>query len=186
MSMRNRNVAGDSCAEPVALSNRRHQLPPGMARTMLMKKRAQPTIVHNNFYDTGKEASIYSTTSQPASRRRRLRLSHPSPSPQRTAFCRPSFWLDCRVTLGLPNAYRICCCKLTNASRYIATWAVEGTERYNTCTIKHFRYRVSGMVARIAWSTPWPRCSMSRTPPEIDVNGCEIGDEVSCFSSLAK
>ncbi|MGC4095595.1 MAG: hypothetical protein QM706_00615 [Nitrospira sp.] len=34
--------------------------------------------------------------------------------------------------------------------------------RYNTCTIKHFSYRGSGMLARIGWSALWPGCSISR------------------------
>ena len=34
-------------------------------------------------------------------------------------------------------------------------WEDELAFRYNTCTMKHFRYRVSGMLARIGGSALW-------------------------------
>src|SRR5690348_11006272 len=37
---------------------------------------------------------------------------------------------------------------------------------YNTCTIKHFRYRVSGILARIGWSQFWSRCQNGGLPVE--------------------
>ncbi len=33
---------------------------------------------------------------------------------------------------------------------------------YNTCTMKHFKYRVSGILARMGWSALWPRYSIKR------------------------